>query len=165
MVMGKYLFNPFTQNFTIIPKPAKEGFFMLSARNGKLEWVPREDPMAKTATIDFESIAVPYVSSAGILPRVQIARADASYLKSFTEPGTYSHEVLIDTTATNTSTYSVGLFLAPDQGASITMLPSVSIEVYPVTDSDGDNVAFLYLMTFDGDAAVNITAYEMEPAP
>ena len=163
--MGKYLFNPFTQNFTIIPTPAKEGFFQLSARNGKLEWVLREDPMAKTATIDFESTAVPYVSSEGILPRVQIARADASYFKSFTEVGTYSHQVLIDTTATNTSTYSVGLFLAPDQGANITMLPGVSIEVYPVTDSDGDNVAFLYLMTFDADAAVNITAYEVEPTP
>lgn len=157
----RYLFNPFTQNFTVIPQPAKEGFFMLAARNGKLEWVPREDPMAKTVTIDFASTAIPYVSSAGILPRVQIARADAGYLKSFTEPGTYSHEVLIDTTATATSTYSVGLFLAPDQGANITMLPSVSIATYPVADSNGDNVAFLYLMVFTGDAAVNIDAYDL----
>ena len=159
--MGKYLFNPFTKNFTIIPTPAKEGFFQLSARNGKLEWVKREDPMAKTATINFTSTAVQEVSSAGILPRVQIARADAAYLKSITTPGTYSHEVLIDTAATNTSSYSVGLFLAPDQGAQITMLPSVSVATYPVAGSDGNNVAFLYLMIFTGDAAVNIDAYDV----
>ena len=60
--MGKYLFNPFTKNFTIIPTPAKEGFFMLSARNGTLEWVPREDPMAKTATTAFATTAVTYIS-------------------------------------------------------------------------------------------------------
>jgi len=53
------------------------------------------------------------------------------------------------------------VFLAPDQGANITMLPSVSIATYPVADSDKNNVAFLYLMTFTGDAAVNISAYDV----
>lgn len=159
--MGKYLFNPFTQNFTIIPTPAKEGFFQLSARNGKLEWVKREDPMAKTVTIGFDSTAVPYVSSVGILPRVQITRLDKNYLKNITDPGTYKHEVLLDPAATNTSSYVVGVILAPDQGATIAPLPSTSIEAVPLADTDGDNVAFLYRMVFTGDAAVNVTAYDL----
>lgn len=163
--MGKYLFNPFTQNFTIIPKPAKAGFFTLSARDGKLEWLVQKDPNLKTVTIDFSSTAIQFVSSAGILPRVQIARADASYLKNITDPNLYSHEVLLESGATNTSTFSVGVFLAPDQGANLRMLPSVAINVFPIPDSAGDNVAFLYLMTFDTDSTVNISVYDVEPPP
>lgn len=164
MVMGKYLFNPFTQNFTIIPKPAKPGFFTLSARDGKLEWLVQKDPNMKTVTIDFSSTAIQYVSSAGILPRVQIARADASYLKNITDPNLHSHEVLLEP-GSNTSTFSVGVFLDPDQGAVIRMLPSVAINVFPVPDSAGNNVAFLYLMTFDTDSTVNISVYDVAPPP
>ena len=162
--MGKYLFNPFTQNFTIIPKPAANGFFTLSARNGKLEWAVQKDPRSKTVTIDFSSTAIQFVSTAGILPRVQVARADANYITSITEPNLYSHEVLLEGSS-NTSTYSVGVFLAPDQGASVRMLPSVAINVFPVPDDEGNNVAFLYLMTFDTDSTVNISVYDVEPPP
>ena len=159
--MGRFLFNPFTQNFTIIPTPAKEGFFMLSARNGKLEWVPREDPMAKTATINFTSTAIPYVSSVGILPRLQITRNDGAYLVSFNKAGTYAHEVLIDPATDTTANYSVGVFFAPDQGVQITETPNVSIVSYPVADSDGNNVALLHVMSFNTDATVNISAYDL----
>jgi hypothetical protein len=161
MVMGKYLFNPFTKNFTIIPKPAASGFFMLSARDGKLEWAVQKDPRLKTVTIDFSSTAIQFVSTAGILPRVQIARADLGYAANITEPNLYSREVLLED-APNTSTYSVGVFLAPDQGAALRMLPSVAVTVSPIADSEGNNVAFLYLMTFDTDATVNISAFEVE---
>jgi hypothetical protein len=159
--MGRFIFNPFTQNFTVIPKPPKEGFYQFAARNGKLEWVAREDPMAKTATIEFLSTAAQVVSSVGILPRVQIARNDAGYLRSFNEPGTYSHEVLIDPSAQTTANYSLGVFLAPNQGANITSLPSASIVTYPVTDSTGNSVASLRVMVFTGDAAVSVRAFDL----
>lgn len=162
--MGKYLFNPFTKNFTIIPKPAASGFFMLSARDGKLEWMSQKDPRLKTVTVDFSSTAVQFVSSVGIIPRVQIARADLGYAVNITEPNLYSHEVLLEG-STTTSTYSVGVFLAPDQGAVLKMLPSVAVTVAPISDADGNNVAFLYLMTFDTNATVNISAYEVDPPP
>jgi hypothetical protein len=158
--MGRFLFNPFTQNFTVIPKPQAEGFFLLAARNGKLEWVEREDPMAKTVTIGFTTTATREVSSVGILPRVVIARADAAYVKTIEDPGTYTHEVLIDDTASSTASYAVGVYLAPDQAAAITTLPSTAITASPVADSNGDNVAFIYVMTFTGDASVNIDAYD-----
>lgn len=162
--MGKYLFNPFTRNFTIIPKPSASGLFVLSARNGNLEWLNQRDPMLKTVTLDFSSTANQFISTAGILPRVQIARGDLGYAVNITEPNLYSHEVLLGT-AGNTSTYSVGLYLAPDQGAEIRMIPSVAVSASPISDSNGNNVAFLYLMTFNTDATVNILAYEVEPPP
>jgi hypothetical protein len=158
--MGRFLFNPFTKNFTVIPKPQAEGFYQLAARNGKLEWVKREDPMAKTVTIGFTTTATREVSSVGILPRVVVARADAAYVKTIDEPGTYTHEVLIDDTASNTASYAVGVYLAPDQIAAITTLPSTAITATPVADNNGDNVAFIYVMTFTGDASVNIDAYD-----
>jgi hypothetical protein len=158
--MGKYIFNPFTQNFTAIPKPQPDGFFLLAARNGKLEWVEREDPMARTVTIGFTSTATREVSSVGILPRVVIARADAAYVKTIEAPGTYTHEVLIDDAASKTASYAVGVYLAPDQSAAITSLPSTEIAATPVADSDGNNIAFIYVATFTGDASVNINAYD-----
>lgn len=157
--MGKYLFNPFTKNFTIIPKPAASGFFVLSARDGKMEWAVQKDPRLKTVTVDFSSTATQFVSTAGVLPRVEIARADLGYATSITTPNLYSHEVLLEG-ASNTSNYAVSLYLAPDQGAEIKMLPSVAVTASPVTVG-GSNVAFLYLMTFDADAIVNIKAYNV----
>jgi hypothetical protein len=181
--MGKYLFNPFTKNFTIIPKPQREGFFALSARDGKLEWVVQipkpptsgffalsardgkmewavqKDPMLKTVVIDFSSAAAPFPSTAGILPRVEIARADLSYATSFTNPNLYSYEVLLGKTPLD-STYTVSILLAPDQGAELKMLPSVGVTVSPIS-SGGQNVAFSYQMIFDANATVNIKVFDL----
>lgn len=159
--MGRFIFNPFTQNFTVIPKPPKEGFYQFAARNGKLEWVKREDPMAKTLNLNFTSEAVPFVSSVGILPRVVFYRGDGDYAGSVSDAGVYNREFLIDPTVSNESFYVVGLFVAPDQGAAVNTLPAVAISVTPVADSSGSNVAFLWTMEFTTDAAVSVQAFDL----
>ena len=40
--MGKFIFNPFTQNFTVIPKPPTTGAYQLVSQNGELGWVAGE---------------------------------------------------------------------------------------------------------------------------
>jgi hypothetical protein len=154
--MGKYLFNPFTQNFTVIPKPQPLGLFTLVSRDGKLEWVQQP----KVLTVAFTSTATREVSSVGILPRIVIARADSNYLQTIEDPGTYAHEILLDPAATNTSSYTVSVYLAPDQTAAIDWLPATPIEVDPVKNSSGANVAFVYQLKFTTDAAVSINAYD-----
>jgi hypothetical protein len=159
--MGRFIFNPFTQNFTVIPKPPKEGFYQFAARNGKLEWVEREDPQAKTLNLNFASDAVPFVSSVGILPRVVFYRGDGDYAGSQSEEGGYNHEFLLNSEVSNEAFFTVGLFVAPDQGAAINTLPAVAISVSPVADSSGSNVAFLWTMKFTTDAAVSVQAFDL----
>jgi hypothetical protein len=159
--MAKYIFNPFTENFTVIPTPAKEGFYQLAARNGKLEWVEREDPQAKTLNLDFKSDAVAFVSSVGILPRVGFYRGDRAYTGKHTEEGVYNHEFLLNPDVSAESFYIVGALVAPDQGAAINTLPVSAITISPVADSNGDNVAFLWSMKFTTDAAVSVRAFDL----
>jgi hypothetical protein len=166
--MGRFIFNPFTQNFTVIPNPPKEGFYQFAARNGKLEWVEREDPQAKTLNLSFTSDAVPFVSSVGILPRVVFYRGDGDYAGSQSQGGVYNHEFLLNSAVSNEAFFVVGVYLAPDQGSVGVLngngdisLPVVAIDVSPVADSSGANVAFLYAMKFTTDAAVSMRFFDL----
>jgi hypothetical protein len=160
--MAKYLFNPFTQNFTIIPTPPKTGFYGLTVRDGgKMEWVAQSDPLLKTLEIDFTSNRAASVTRLGILPRFGVSKTDGTSTFSVTDVGVYNYNILLDSstsgTSLDTSFYTVGFAVPVGVTPIITRTPqgqmtsqNLAHESAPTTP-----IATIYLIKYTSSASIN----------
>jgi len=159
--MAKYLFNPFTQNFTIIPTPPKAGFYGLTVRDGgKMEWVSQPDPLLKTLDVDFSSDRAAVVTRLGILPRFGVSKTDGTSTYSITDVGVYSYNIMLDSstvgTSLDTSFYTVGFAVPVGVTPTITRTPQGQMTSQTLAhESDPTTpIAIIYLIKYTSSASI-----------
>jgi hypothetical protein len=166
--MAKYIFNPFTKNFSIIPTPPKTGFYYLTVRDGgKMAWVAKVDPLLKTLKVDFSSDIAATVTQLGILPRFGVAKKDGTSTYTITDVGSYSYNILLDPStagaSVDTSFYTVGFAVPVGVTPVITSDPPATMTIETLAHESAPTVAIstIYLINYTDSASIGFHV----PAP
>ena len=92
MVMGKYIFNPFTKNFTVIPKPPATGSHQLSSISGSdVKWVEQ----VKHARDPEKITLIPESPKNGFYQLTVRDSGDVKWTEAVPEPPTTGYHQLV----------------------------------------------------------------------